>query len=62
MQSYKDAIQAIFEDMVFSQYGHDRYWELPTADQDVLFAQAERLYADRMADRADYLRKKECEG
>ena len=53
---YKDAIQAIFEEMVQNEFGTD-YWNLPEDEQYRLYNLATREYADRMADRADYLRK-----
>ena len=59
---YKDQIQAIFEDLVFARYDHTEYWKLPSDEQDRLYGIAIREYANRMADRADYLRKKEREG
>lgn len=58
---YKDQIQAIFEDLVFARYDHTEYWKLPSAEQDRLYGIAMREYADRMADRADTLRKRERE-
>jgi hypothetical protein len=61
MSDYKDAIQAIFEDLIFARYDHTEYWKLPQEEQDRLYGIATREYADRMADRADYLRKSERE-
>ena len=57
---YKDQIQAIFEEMCAEKYGVD-YWNLPQDTQYRLYNEATRVYADRMADRADYLRKRERE-
>ena len=61
MLDYKDAIQAIFEDLVFARYDHTEYWKLPSDEQDRLYGIATREYANRLADRADCMRKKERE-
>ena len=60
MSDYKDAIQAIFEEMCFDEFGTE-FWDLSDDVQATLYTKAEREYADRMADRADYLRKRERE-
>jgi hypothetical protein len=57
---YKDAIQAIFEEMCYDRYDQ-HYWELPDETQYELYLEAQRTYVDQMADRADYLRKAERE-
>ena len=62
MSDYKDILQGIFEEMVWSEYGHTEYWRLDRDEQSRLYQKAQREYADRMADSADYLRKKEREG
>lgn len=62
MSDYKDAIQAIFEETIFKKYGHTEYWKLSGEEQDLLYNRATREYVERMADRADYLRKAEREG
>ncbi|SRR6266567_1371939 len=58
MSDYKDAIQAIFEEMVAGKYECE-YWDLPQEEQDRLYREAEMAFVDRVADRADYLRKAE---
>lgn len=57
---YKDEIQSLFEALVALEFGCN-YWDLPQDEQYRLYMQASREYADRMADRADYLRKAERE-
>ena len=61
MSDYKDQIQAIFEELATERYNLD-YWELTNETQDRLYREATNIYAERMADRADYLRKAEREG
>ena len=60
MLDYKEQIQAIFEELVDRHYGCN-YWELPEEKQQFLYAEATELATDRLADRADYLRKAERE-
>jgi len=61
MSRYKEEIQAIFEDLVFARYANTDYWDLPEDEQYQLYLMAEQQWRDRMADRADYLRKAERE-
>jgi hypothetical protein len=61
--SYKDEIQAIFEEMVHEKFGRIvEYWDLPNDVQYEMYRKATDEFFDRMADRADYLRKAEREG
>ena len=53
---YKWDIQVIFEDECRKRFNCE-YWELAQDQQFRLYSEAERIYADRMFDRADYLRK-----
>jgi hypothetical protein len=57
---YKEEIQAIFEGMVQSEFGCN-YWDLSDDEQYRLYNAATREYAERRADRADYLRKAQRE-
>ena len=57
---YKDQIQAIFEEMVFDEFGCE-YWDCPKDAQYRLFQKASLEYSDRLADRADMLRDIEKE-
>jgi len=61
MSDYKWAIQMIFEEKVAELHEGKEYWEISDAEQDRLYMEAQRSYVDRMADHADYLRKKERE-
>ncbi len=54
MSDYKDAIQAIFDELCSERYDKN-YWELPDNIQSDLYAEAMRNYTERMADRADFL-------
>ncbi len=58
---YKDDIQAIFEELCRERFATDKYWTLSDDAQYVLYEEATQLYVERMADRADYLRKAERE-
>jgi len=58
---YKEAIQQIFEELCVERFATDKYWTLTDDTQYELYTEATRLYTDRMADRADYLRKAERE-
>ncbi len=57
---YKDDIQAIFEELCSERYDTD-YWHLPNDVQYQLYREATDKYVERMADRADYLRKSQRE-
>ena len=60
MLDYKEHIQAIFENLCMQRH-FANYWDLPQDLQFKLYAEAEREYAERAADRADYMRKAERE-
>jgi hypothetical protein len=49
------------EEIAQDRYGKD-FYDLPSALQDEVFSEGMDTVADRLADRADYLRKAEREG
>lgn len=60
MMDYKDAIQAIFDELC-ADAGYENYWDAPDAVQSELYDRAMSLYTDRIAGQADYLRDLEME-
>jgi len=58
---YKWDIQCIAEEMAEELYEKE-FYDLTNDQQYEVFLKAERRYVDRMADHADYLRKREREG
>ena len=53
---YKYDMQMIAEELAEERYGKD-FYELPSEVQYATFNEAVQEYANRMADRGDYLRK-----
>lgn len=61
MSDYKDAIQAIFDELCIDRYDKN-YWELPEDVQYKTYLEAQDMYVERMASQADYLLDREREG
>lgn len=61
MSDYKDDIQLIYDNLCSDRFDKN-YWELPDDVQYKLYMEAQALYVERAADRADYMRKAEREG
>jgi hypothetical protein len=57
---YKWDIQLIAEEMAMEQYGKE-FYDLSSYGQQAVYEQAMDKYHNRLADRADYLRKAQRE-
>ena len=57
---YKYDMQMIAEELAEERYGRE-FYDLPKNLQYETFSEAMQAYSDRLADRADYLRKAERE-